>query len=152
MFMAPILGKCIGKIFFSGKEWSLAKRENLRHYFEPLKMGTIEFMCTMIRYAIYETGPSRDVVTKFEGYEFVDSKFLRTVLRSALSYIADGWQSYLSITLMSRRFFPTMYSLASRIVFGRKQYCTPVGRSLNTIHAKKSRGQTATIHAISKRS
>ena len=91
MFMAPILGKCIGKIFFGGKEWSLAKRDNLRHYFEPLKLGAIGFVCTMIRHAIYETGTNHNIVTKFEGYEFVDSKFLRTTTRSALSYSANGW-------------------------------------------------------------
>ena len=91
MFMAPVLGKCIGKVFFSSKEWSLAKRESLRRYFEPLRMGVIALICTMIRHAIYEMGPSRQVVMKFEGHEVVDSKVLYTMIRSAPSHSTNRW-------------------------------------------------------------
>ena len=91
MFMAPVLGKCVGKVLFSNKDWSLAKRETLRYYFEPLRMGVIAFICAMIRHAIYEMGPSRQVVMKFEGREVVDSKVLYTIIRSAPSYSTNRW-------------------------------------------------------------
>ena len=59
MFMAPVLGKCVGKVLFSNKDWLLTKRETLRHYFEPLGMEVIAFIYAMIRHAIYKIGPSR---------------------------------------------------------------------------------------------
>ena len=84
--MAPILGKCIGKVFFSSKEWSLAKREPLRQYFKSLRVGVIGFMYIIIRHAISEIGLSREGMIKFKGYEVVDSKVLYIIIISALSH------------------------------------------------------------------